>query len=111
MRPDCPRADATRPLDCRALLQHGRQSGERRELRTKETAAKPAAREVHRCRRGVQKVAWQRANQERPRRVLDVNPLEVSLPLKHRPRAHPTERRAAMMANDGIGQISATISE
>ena len=110
MRRDRARPDAPRPLHVGSLAEHAREPGHGRELGADEGAEEPAAREVHRCRRVVEQVPGQRPQQQEARRVLHVDPFEVALSLEHGKRADRAERRAAVMADDGIRHVAAAVA-
>src|SRR5207302_3617800 len=58
----------------------------------------------------VDDVARKRLPEETARRVLEIHPLEVALPVEHREGTYRTERGAADMSHDGVRDVAAPVT-
>ncbi len=98
MRPDCVAADTSCALHLRAFTKQAGQPGQRRPLGAKKGSEPAVPCAVNRRGRRVNHVSWQRAQQQRARRVLEVHPLEVALTVEDGELAQAPERCAAVVA-------------
>ena len=55
-------------------------------------------------------MSWQRADEQRRRRIFQVHPLQISLAVKHRRDAAASECRASVMPDDCVRDVSAPIA-